>query len=140
MLDVSDRSAPKETGRYVNAAMKDKQQAYNNLVLAATGSTPPSITRGWRFSTSANRTPSNRSAGGTHGRPTRFRTSGSTVPAHESFGYDAKQRLVYLSAGDSELQVVDVSKPARPVLSAHISNRKTAGERGDWRWVRTRFI
>jgi hypothetical protein len=33
ILDVSDRKKPKEIGRYVNAAMANKQQAFNNLAL-----------------------------------------------------------------------------------------------------------
>ena len=36
VLDVADPLRPREVGRYVNAGMKQKQQAYNNLVIDGT--------------------------------------------------------------------------------------------------------
>jgi hypothetical protein len=43
---------------------------------------------------------------------------------------DARKKLAYLSAGASELQVVDVATPARPRLAA--SYREPGADRGVW--------
>jgi hypothetical protein len=131
VVDVSDRTKPKEVGRYVNAGMGPKQQAYNNLVLdgdrlyAAIDyaglevldvKQPGAIRQlgwwnPWKAETVQNLWVN--SAGHTN-----------------QLMLDRKKQLVYLSAGDSELQVVDVSKPERPQLVAHYGDVKN--DRGTW--------
>lgn len=131
ILDVSNPAKPKELGRYVNAAMGQKQQAYNNVVLdgdrlyAAIDyaglevldvKLPGAIRQlGWW-------------------NPWKAETLQNlwvNSPGHTNqLMLDRKKQLVYLSAGDSELQVVDVSKPERPVLAAHYGDVKN--DRGTW--------
>jgi hypothetical protein len=131
ILDVSDRSKPKEIGRYANAAMMKKQQAYNNVVLdgdllyaaidyagleVLNVKKPTEIAQvGWWNPWEAE-------------KPTSiwFNSGGHT----NQIGFDKKQKLVYLSAGKSELQVVDVSDPKKPVVARHYTTPKT--ERGAW--------
>ncbi|MBM3981056.1 MAG: hypothetical protein FJ304_12365 [Planctomycetes bacterium] len=131
VLDVSDRARPKEIGRYANAAMMKKQQAFNNVVLdgdllyAATDyaglevlnvKNPAQIKQiGWWNPWEADTL-----------KNVWFNSGGHT----NQIGYDRKQKLVFLSAGKSELQVVDVSAPARPVLARHYATDKA--ERGAW--------
>ncbi len=131
VLDVSNRSQPKEIGRYVNSGMGPKQQAYNNLVLdgdrlfAAIDyagleildvKRPDAIRQiGWWNPWQAHTL-----------QNLWFNSAGHT----NQLEYDRKRHLIYLSAGDSELQVVDVSKPNRPELVGHVGATKDS--RGTW--------
>jgi hypothetical protein len=131
VIDVADPTRPQEIGRYVNRTMGAKQQAYNNLVLDGTFayvavdyaglevvdvSDPADIRQvgwwnPWRAETPANNW---------------FNSPGHT----NQIAFDPKRRLVYLSAGDSELQVVDVSNPRAPRLAANYGEPKNG--RGTW--------
>ncbi len=131
LLDVSNRAQPKEIGRYVNAGMGQKQQAYNNLVLdgdrlyAAIDyagleildvKRPAAIRQlGWWNPWQAHTL-----------QNLWFNSAGHT----NQLEFDRKKHLIYLSAGDSELQVVDVTQPNRPELVAHVGATKDG--RGTW--------
>ncbi len=131
VLDVTDRAKPKEIGRYTNAAMMKKQQAYNNVVLdgdllyAAIDyaglellnvKNPAQIKQvGWWNPWEADTL-----------KNLWFNSGGHT----NQLALDKKQKLVFLSAGKSELQVVDLSAPAKPVLARHYATEKA--ERGAW--------
>jgi hypothetical protein len=119
IVDVRDRLKPREIGRYINAAMLKKQQAYNNVYIDGTTAycavdyagleiidvrAPANMQQiawwnPWKANTLAN---------------VWFNSPGHT----NQLEYDTKRKLVYLSAGDSDLQVVDVSDKAKPKLSA----------------------
>lgn len=119
ILDVADPKHPKEIGRYVNKAMGRKPHAYNSVVvdnnlayiasdyagLEIVDVTNPSTIRpvGWWNPWKAHTL-----------RNIWFNSAGHT---NQVF-FDANKRLVFLSAGASELQVVDVAIPARPRLNA----------------------
>ncbi|MCA9173190.1 MAG: hypothetical protein KDB14_01755 [Planctomycetales bacterium] len=117
VLDISQPARPREVSRYINSKMIGKQQAYNNLVIHAGTAyvgvdyagleildvkNPGAIRQiGWWNPWSAEK-PSN---------------LWFNCPGHvNQVEFDARLRRVYLSAGDSELQVVDVANPAQPRL------------------------
>lgn len=131
IVDVSDPSHPREIGRHINAAMHARQQAYNGVAIDGTYAyvavdygglevldvTDPANVRQvgwwnpWNADDAAN--------------------VWLNSPGHTNqVAVDAAGHLVYLSAGDSELQVVDVSDPARPVLAAHYG--RPGNGRGTW--------
>lgn len=111
VLDLDGR----ERGRYVNRAMHGKQQAYNHVIVSGDlafcavdyagleildVSDPSAIRQvGWWNPWRADRPTNNW-----------FNSAGHTNDV--ALSDDGK--MAYLSAGDSELQVVDVSDPAHP--------------------------
>ncbi|MGE0594488.1 MAG: LVIVD repeat-containing protein [Vicinamibacterales bacterium] len=119
VLDLRDPAHPTESGRYVNAGMGTRQQAYNSLVVDGTllyaaidyagvevldVSNPVAIRQvawwnPWHAGTNANLW---------------FNSPGHT----NQLAFDAVRRLLYVSAGDSELQVVSVADPRQPSLVA----------------------
>lgn len=125
VINVADPLQPREVGRYVNGGMKQKQQAYNNLVIDGTTAyvaidyaglevldvrNPGNIKPIAWWNPWAAETPNN----------LWFNSPGHT----NQIEFDAKRRQVYLSAGDSELLVVDVSDRARPRLAARYGEPK----------------
>ncbi len=131
ILDMQDRTRPREVGRYVNKALLRKPQAYNNIVLddnlayiavdyagleIVDISDPKNLRQiGWWNPWNAH-TPKN----------LWFNSPGHT----NQIALEARRKLVYLSAGDSELQVVDVSKPHNPRLASHVG--KPQNRLGVW--------
>ena len=115
VLDVSDPAKPKPIGRYINRGMKGKQSAYNNIHLAGNTayvaidyagvevldiSEPTRIRQlawwnPWAAETNTN---------------TWFNSPGHT----NQIAYDARRKRLCLSAGDSELVVLDVFDPKKP--------------------------
>lgn len=125
VLDVKNRAKPKEIGRYINEAMARKPQAYNNIVIQGERAYIAVDYAGLEILDISN--------------PRKIRQIGWWNPwdAHtlknlwfNSPGHtnqlflDAKRNLVYLSAGDSELRVVDVSRPQSPRLAGHFGKPK----------------
>lgn len=117
IIDVSDPSSPVEIGMYLNPEMLDKQAAYNNVVidwpyahvavdycgLETIDVTDPSDMHrvGWWNPWSCD-------------EPTNlwFNSPGHT----NQIIFDPDKGRVYMSAGDSELRVVNVRRPARSKL------------------------
>lgn len=125
VLDVSRPRQPREIGRYINAAMQNKQQAYNNLIVDGNRayiaidyagleivdvSNPARIQQvGWWNPWQAD-TPQNfwlNSAGHVN-----------------QIAFDRRRKQVFLSAGDSELLVVDVKNPQQPRLHSQYGKPK----------------
>lgn len=125
VIDVADKAKPREIGRYINAAVGNKQQAYNNIVIKGRFAyaaidycgleildvgDPRAIRQigwwnPWRCETMTN--------------------NWLNSPGHTNqLALDAGRQLVYLSAGDSELQVVSVKDPAHPVLAGYFGAPK----------------
>ena len=125
VIDVKDRLKPREIGRYVNAAMLKKQQAYNNVVLDGTTALLAVDYAGLELIDI--RDPQNMKQV-SWWNPWQAHTLGNlwfNSPGHTNqLEYDAKRRLVYLSAGDSDLQVVDISDKQRPKLAASFGGPK----------------
>jgi hypothetical protein len=125
VIDVADPLKPKEVGRYVNGGMRQKQQAYNNLVIDGTTAyvavdyagmevldvrdprriEPVAWWNPWKADTPGNLW---------------FNSPGHT----NQIEFDRARRHVYLSAGDSDLVVVDVSDRAHPKLAARFGEPK----------------
>lgn len=117
VIDVADKLHPKEIAKYINGRMGTKQAAYNNIVLNGPyayiaadycgmevldiGNPKQIRPVGW-WNPWGCQTPTN----------IWFNSPGHT----NQLALDVRQKLVFLSAGDRELQVVDVSVPSRPRL------------------------
>ncbi|MFI5135051.1 MAG: LVIVD repeat-containing protein, partial [Chitinophagales bacterium] len=115
IINIADKLNPKETGRYINQSALNKQQAYNNIVvhddLAYIGvdycgmeivniSDTSNITQtGWWNPWDC--TSPNNFWIGSHGH-------GNEVT------YDDQQKVVFMSAGASDLRIIDVSDPSNP--------------------------
>lgn len=119
VIDISDPTRMRETGRYINAGMGRKQQAYNNVILAwpyayaaidyaglevLEVSDPANIRQvawlnPWRAETQQNL------------------WFGSPGHANQ-LTFDATGKRVIISGGDSDLMVVDISDPRHPTLAA----------------------
>lgn len=131
VLDVKDRSQPREIGRYLNAGMGQKQQAYNNLILDGDRLFAAIDYAGLEI-LDVKRPAAIRQLGWWN--PWQAHTLQNlwfNSPGHTNqLEYDRQRHLIYLSAGDSELQVVDVSKPNRPELVGHVGSTKDG--RGTW--------
>lgn len=131
VLDITKREEPKEIGRYINAGMGQKQQAYNNLILDGDRLYAAIDYAGLEI-LDVKRSDAIRQVGWWNPWQAHtlqnvwFNSAGHT----NQLEFDRQRRLVYLSAGDSELQVVDVSKPDRPVLVQHLGSVKDG--RGTW--------
>ncbi len=119
VVDVGAPSAPREIGRYSNSRMGSKQQAYNNLVVDGNRVYAAVDYAGLEILDITN-VASIRQLGWWN--PWRAETLGNiwfnSAGHTNQIAYDATRRLVYLSAGDSELQVVDVANPFVPRLAA----------------------
>ena len=131
VIDVSNRGAPHEVGKYVNSAITGKQQAYNSVAVSngtayvavdycgleildvsnAAAITQRGWWNPWGCETSAN---------------TWFNSPGHT----NQLILDASRHLAYLSAGASQLQVVDVADPSHPVPRGEF--RSTSANQGAW--------
>lgn len=131
VVDIGAPAAPREVGRYVNAGMRSKQQAYNNIVIDGSRAYAAVDYAGLEILDIRN--PAGiRQLGWWN--PWRAETMGNlwfNSPGHTNqLAFDARRQLVYLSAGDSELQVVAVSDPRRPRLVADYGQPKNG--RGTW--------
>jgi hypothetical protein len=123
LVDVSDPARPREVGRYLNPALKARQQAYNSVALRgdtafvavdyagmeilAIGDVGAVEQIGWWNPWNA-QSPSN----------TWFNS-----PAHTN-QIEVHDGRAYLSAGDGELFVIDVSAAATPRLVGQLGRTK----------------
>jgi len=131
VIDVSNKRRPREIGKYINQALPRKQQAYNNVVLEGSRayvaldycgleildiSNPRDVRQlGWWNPWGCDRNSN-----------LWFNSPGHT----NQLVYDRTRHAVLLSAGDSEVLVVDVSDPARPRLTESFGRPKN--KRGTW--------
>ena len=115
ILDVSRPQTPREIGRYVNAVMGKKPQAFNNIVVAGKLAYVATDYAGMEILDISN---PRKPVGVSWWNPWRAQTLSNNwfnSPGHvNQLIFDAGKKEVYLSAGDSELLVLDVSRPARP--------------------------
>lgn len=124
-IDISDPSAPRETGRYINAKLLGQQQAYNGIALAAPYAFLTCDYAGVEVVDIANPAdikqvgwwdPWRKSSGGNF-------WFGSKGHANQ-IQYDDRSKSIYVSAGDSELVVLDVNDPRSPQVRAHYGKPK----------------
>lgn len=131
VLDIDNPLKPREIGRYVNAGMAKRQEAYNNLVID--GTTAYAAIDYACLEILDIRDPANikQIAWWNPWEAGTLKNMWFNSPGHTNqIEYDAKERRVYLSAGDSDLLVVDVSDRAHPRLVARHGEPKD--KQGVW--------
>lgn len=125
ILDVTDKKKPKEIGRYANKAMDKKQQAYNDVIVEKGLAYLPCDYAG--FEIVDVRKPGDMKQVGWW-NPWEAHTLKNlwfNSPGHTNqIALDTKKKLAYLSAGDSDLQVIDISNPSQPRLATSYGGPK----------------
>ena len=119
LLDVTRPEQPREIGRYINPRMAGKQQAYNNVVIDGHRAYLATDYAGLEIVDISNPRRIRQIAWWNPWKADTLQNLWINSPGHiNQLVLDPQRNLVYLSAGDSELQVVDVSSEHRPVLTA----------------------
>ncbi|MGI9455363.1 MAG: LVIVD repeat-containing protein [Aeoliella sp.] len=131
VLDVSDPANPRELSRYINVGMDDKQQAYNNIVIENNVAYVAIDYAGLEILDVSDVNNIRQLGwwnpwGAETNRNWWFNSPGHT----NQIALDRKNLRAYLSAGDSELLVLDVADPSAPVLVASVGGPKN--KRGTW--------
>ena len=117
ILNVSGDS-PSEIGRYINPAMAGKQQAYNNILLDGRRAFIGIDYAGLEIVDISNPRKIKQIGWWNPWQAGTLKNLWVNSPGHgNQVGFDPAKQHVYLSAGDSELQVIDVSKSSDPQLS-----------------------
>ena len=125
VLDVKDRANPKEVGRYINEKMVRKQQAYNNIVVEGDRAYIAVDYAGLEIVDISNPRKIRQLGWWNPWESDTLKNLWINSPGHTNqLVFDPKHKIVYLSAGDSELQVVDVSKPQSPQLVSTYGSAK----------------
>jgi hypothetical protein len=125
VLDVSDKKRPREVGRYLNPQMAKRPQAYNNLVIDRNLAYVAVDYAGLEILDIRNPRDIRQVGWWNPWQAGTAKNNWFNSPGHTNqIALDARKNLAYLSAGDSELQVVDVSDPARPRLAARFGRTK----------------
>lgn len=125
VIDIKLPLEPREIGRYLNAGMRAKQQAYNNLVVDGQWAYAAVDYAGLEILDLRNLRDIKQVAWWNPWNADAASNIWFNSPGHTNeIGFDAKRRLVYLSAGDSELLVVDVSDRTRPKPTARYGETK----------------
>ncbi len=139
IVDISNKQNPREIAKHILRKPRLKQQAYNNIVInypyayialdycgmeVVNIRNPRNIKHvswwnPWRCNTNANNW---------------FNSPGHT----NQIVFDKRTSEVFLSAGDSELQIIDVSNPRRPRLKSSFGRPKN--KRGTWGVTLTRDL
>lgn len=119
VLNVANPKRITEIGRYINLGMKRKQQAYNNIVLDGNRAYIAVDYAGLEIVDISNPKRMRQLGWWNPWRADTPRNIWFNSPGHTNqLVLDKKRKLVYLSAGDSELQIVDVSNPRKPKAAA----------------------
>ncbi|MFO0875985.1 MAG: hypothetical protein U0840_01325 [Gemmataceae bacterium] len=131
VLDVKNRKAPREIGRYVNAKMGNKQQAYNDLALEGDLLYATTDYAGLEIINVKNPSAMYQVGWWNPWKAETLKNLWLNSPGHTNqIALDRKRKRAFVSAGDSELQVVDVSNPREPTLVRHYGEPKDG--RGAW--------
>lgn len=118
VFDLFDKQFPKEIGLYVNPALLQKQQAYNNIVIDGKYAYAAVDYCGLEIIDISD--PRNMKPAGWWNpwHCEKFSALWLNSPGHTNqIALDKKRKTVYLSGGDSELLSVDVSNPEKPVTA-----------------------
>ena len=119
VIDIENPLKPREIGRYVNAGMGAKQQAYNNLVIDGTTAYVAVDYAGLEVLDVRDPRQIKQIAWWNPWEAHTLKNLWFNSPGHTNqIEYDAQQKRVYLSAGASDLLVVDVADRSRPRLVA----------------------
>lgn len=119
ILDVTDKKKPREIGRYANKAMAKKQEAFNDVIVANNLAYLPVDYAGFEIVDVTNPRDIRQIGWWNPWSAHELKNLWFNSPGHTNqIAIDSKKKLAYLSAGGSGLQVIDVSNPARPELTA----------------------
>lgn len=125
VLDVSDKKKPKEVGRYVNKAMSKKQQAFNDVIVRDNLAYLPVDYAGLEIVDVRNPRDIRPVGWWNPWEAHTLKNLWLNSPGHTNqIAIDWKKKLAYLSAGGSELQVINIADPARPRLAASLAGRE----------------
>lgn len=125
VLDMKNRAKPKEIGRYLNPAMARKQQAYNNVIVERNRAYVAIDYAGLEILDISNPSRIRQIGWWNPWKAETLRNLWFNSPGHTNqLALDARRDRLYLSAGDSELQVVDISEIGKPKLVSHFGAPK----------------
>ncbi len=125
VIDIKSPREPREIGRYVNAGMGQKQQAYNNLVIDGNYACVAIDYAGLEVLDIRNPRDIKQVAWWNPWEAQTLKNLWFNSLGHTNqIEYDSKRKLVYLSAGDSELLVISVSDRTHPQLVARYGDTK----------------
>ena len=131
VVDVRNPRRPREVGRYINGAMGDKQQAYNNVVIYGRRALLAVDYAGLEIVDISNPGEIQQVGWWNPWEAHTLKNLWFNSPGHTNqLLLDRRGRSVFMSAGDSELQVVDITDPTRPRLRAAFGQPKNG--RGVW--------
>lgn len=115
VLDISNPAKPREVSQYINQTMLTKQQAYNNIVINGKHAYIAVDYAGMEIVDISNPRRVHHVGWWNPWKADTNQNMWLNSPGHTNqLHFDRKRKVVYLSAGDSELQMVNVSNPARP--------------------------
>ncbi|MEZ5787217.1 MAG: hypothetical protein R3D62_12310 [Xanthobacteraceae bacterium] len=137
VIDVSDKAKPREVARYLNRAMGNKQQAYNNIVIKGRLAYVAADYCGLEILDIGDPRAIRQLGWWNPWRCDAFSNMWLNSSGHTNqLVLDADRKLVFLSAGDAELQVVDVGNPSHPALVGQFGGLMDG--RGTWGLAVTR--
>ena len=131
VIDIADKASPHEIGRYINQAMVRKQQAYNNVVVDGSRAYVALDYCGMEILDVSKPSKIRQLASWNPWGCDKLSNMWFNSPGHTNqLVLDKSRKAVALSAGDSELQIVDVSDPRKPRLTGRFGALKN--KRGVW--------
>ena len=131
VLDVSNPRQPREVGRYLNPRFPNKPQAFNNLVLDGNRAYVAVDYAGLEVFDIHNPREIKQLGWWNPWGAENLTNVWFNSPGHTNqIAWHPGKKQVWLSAGDSELQVVDVSRPAQPRLVGRFGAPKD--KQGAW--------
>lgn len=117
LVDVHNPSQPVEIGRYANPAMDRKPRAYNNIVLDGRFAYVTVDYVGFEVLDISNPSAIKLVSWWNPWNPELNGLRWFTSPGHANeIAYDAQHKLVFISAGRSDLQVLSIADPVNPRL------------------------
>lgn len=130
-LDISDPAAPREAARYINLKLLGQQQAYNGIALAPPYAFLTCDYAGVEVVDFSNPADIKQVAWWDPWRKSAERNFWFGSKGHANqIQYDAEGKNIYVSAGDSELIVLDVKDPRSPRVRGHYG--RTKDKAGAW--------
>lgn len=130
VIDVRNPAKPREIGRYINQKMINKQQAYNEIVLDGDRAFIGVDYAGLEIVDVRNPKQIRQVGWWNPWKADSFTNLWLNSPGHiNQLQFDRKRKWLYMSGGDAELQVVDVSSNS-PKLVGRFGDRKN--KRAAW--------
>ncbi len=115
VMDLSNPALPRQISQYINEKMKKKQQAYNNIVIDGKYGYMAVDYAGLEIVDVSNPRRVHHVGWWNPWKADTNQNFWFNSPGHTNqLVFDRRHKRVLLSAGDAELEVVDVSNPQRP--------------------------